>query len=231
MSILVVCPGCKKSFRFKDQFAGKSGRCSECKAIIHVPKKSEEVKIHGGEQFDRGGRDAAGQLVLKPIARKQVRFEPVVTAAVAGSTVCLLAVTWAAGKMELIQRFWAVRAIGLLLVSPALVIAAYTFLRDDELEPYRGLPLLIRSAACAAAYAVLWALLAYVLDVVQPGIEIYLWMIIAIPPLVLGSLAAWLSLDLEPTNGFFHYGFYLLVTMVLGWVGGLGWVWEAPRGL
>ena len=49
------------------------------------------------------------------------------------------------------------RAIGLLLVSPVLVVAAYTFLRDDELEPYRGLPLLIRSAACAAAYAVLWA--------------------------------------------------------------------------
>jgi hypothetical protein len=223
MSILVVCPGCKKSFQVKDQFAGKSGPCPKCKAIIHVPKKSEEVKIHGGEDFSRGGRDAAGQLVLKPIARKQVRFEPVVTAAVAGSTVCLLAVTWAAGS--LIQRFWAVRAIGLLVLSPVLVIAAYTFLRDDELEPYRGLPLAVRSTACAAAYAVLWALLAYVLGVIQPGIEIYLWILIAIPPLVLGSLAAWLSLDLEPTSGFFHYGFYLLVTMALGWVGGLGWVW------
>ena len=228
MSILVVCPGCKKSFQVNDRSAGKSGPCPKCKTIIHVPKKSEEVKIHGGQQFDRGGRDAAGQLVLKPIARKQVRFEPVMTAAVAGTTVCLLAVTWAAGG--LIQRFWAVRAIGLLLASPLLVIAAYSFLRDDELEPYRGLPLVIRSAACAAAYAVLWALLAYVVDVVQPGMEIYLWILIAIPPMVLGSLAAWLSLDLEPTNGFFHYGFYLLVTMVLGWVAGLGWVWETSRG-
>ena len=36
--------------------------------------------------------------------------------------------------------------IALLLISPPLVIAAYEVLRDDELEPYRGLPLDVRSA-------------------------------------------------------------------------------------
>jgi len=225
MSILVVCPGCKKSFQVKDQFAGKSGPCPKCKATIHVPKKSEEVKVHGGEQFSRGGRDAAGQLVLKPIARKQVRFEPAATAVAAGAAVCLLAVTWAAG--HLIQSPLAVWAIGV-LISPVLVVAAYAFLRDDELEPYRGLPLVIRSAACAAAYVVLWALFAYVRAVVGPG-EIYSWIVIAAPFVVAGSLAAWLSLDLDPTNGFFHYAFYLLVTIVLAWVGGLGWAWEASK--
>jgi hypothetical protein len=225
MSILVVCPGCKKSFQVKDQFAGRSGPCPKCKTAIHVPKKSEEVKVHGGEQFATGGRDAAGQLVLKPIARQQVRFNPVVTAAIAGSAVGALVVTWAA---RLIEGAWgracAVSAI-CLLISPLLVVAAYTFLRDDELEPYRGLPLAIRAAACAAAYAVLWGLLVYVLQVVQPGMALYLWMLIAAPALAAGSAAAYLSLDLDPTNGFFHYGFYLLVTMLLGWVGGLGWVW------
>jgi hypothetical protein len=228
MSILIVCPGCKKSFQVQDKFAGKSGPCPKCKTTIQVPKKSEEVKIHTPEQFGKGGRSTTGELVLKPIARKQVRFQPVVAAGVAGAVVCLFVLTWAAGSMGLVQNL-AVRALGLLALSPVLVVAAYTMLRDDELEPYRGMPLYIRSAACAAAYVVLWALYVYVRNVVAPGSEIYMWLLITAPFVVLGSLTAWMSLDLEPGNGFFHYLFYLLVTAALAWVGGLGWVWEVSK--
>jgi hypothetical protein len=35
-------------------------------------------------------------------------------------------------------------------------------------------------------------------------------------------------LDLEYGNGFFHYAFYLLVTVLLRWLAGMGWVWEIP---
>ncbi|MGD0897405.1 MAG: hypothetical protein ABR915_06180 [Thermoguttaceae bacterium] len=230
MSILVVCPGCKKSFQVADKFAGKSGPCPKCKATIRVPAKSEEVKVHSPGQFSRGGRTAGGELALKPISRKEVLFQPVMAAGVAGAIVGLLAVILAARGLGLVAAHpivWC--AIGLLAVSPVLALAAYTFLRDDELEPYRGLSLYIRSAACAAAYVVLWALFAYVRYEVKPGDQIFLWVLITAPVVVLGSLAAWVSLDLEPGNSFFHYVFYLLVTAVLGWVAGLGWVWEVSN--
>jgi hypothetical protein len=237
MSILIVCPGCKKSFQVQDKFAGKSGPCPKCKTTIHVPEKSEEVTIHTPEQFGKGGRSVTGELVLKPIARKEVRFKPVVAAGVAGAVVCLLAIILAARGLGLFdfEGHWILCcvscAVGLLVVSPVLVVAAYFFLRDDELEPYRRMPLYLRSAACAAAYMVLWALFVYVRGVVirPPGDEIYSWFLITAPFVVLGNLAAWLSLDLEPGNSFFHYLFYLIVTSVLGWVAGLGWVWEVAN--
>ena len=73
-------------------------------------------------------------------------------AAVIGGAV-VAAIAWA-----LVVRFVAPGAgplrypligIGLLLVSPPLAVAAYTFLRDDELEAYRGMQLYIRAAVCA----------------------------------------------------------------------------------
>ena len=43
------------------------------------------------------------------------------------------------------------------------------------------------------------------------------------------SLVAAVSLDLEYGNAFFHYAFYVLVTMVLRFVCGMPWVWTMPK--
>jgi hypothetical protein len=226
MSIIVVCQNCKKSFQVHDKFAGRSGPCPKCKATIHVPKKSEEVTVHTPEQFGGGGRSTTGKLVLKPISRKQILFKPAVAGGIAAAVLLLLLITWAGGNL---LQLPVVRAVGLLLISPVLVAAAYMMLCDEELDPYHGRELAIRSAACAAAYVVLWWGFVFVRDAVGPQ-ELYLWLVISVPFFVLGSLTAWVSLDIEPGNGFFHYTFYLLVTSLLGWVGGLGWAWEAPKG-
>jgi hypothetical protein len=37
MSIAVTCSSCRASFHVKSQFAGKSGQCPKCGAVIHVP--------------------------------------------------------------------------------------------------------------------------------------------------------------------------------------------------
>jgi hypothetical protein len=37
MSIAVTCSSCHASFHVKSQFAGKSGQCPKCGAVIHVP--------------------------------------------------------------------------------------------------------------------------------------------------------------------------------------------------
>ncbi len=73
----------------------------------------------------------------------------------------VVALAWADRWLGVLQVL-PVRASGLLVISPVLVLAAYTFLRDDELEPYRGRELYIRITTCAAVYLILWAGLAYV---------------------------------------------------------------------
>jgi hypothetical protein len=225
MPILVVCQNCKKSFQVNEKFAGKSGPCPKCKATIKVPEKAQEVKVHGGEDFATGGRNAAGKLVLKPIVREQTKFRPAMAGAIGGVCLAVIVLAWLGGRIGLFGNIVGA-GIGLLLVSPLLVMAAYTFLYDDELEPYRGMALYARVAACAATYMLLWAAFAYLRGVVRPQeMEAWMWVVIAPPFFVVGTLAGWFSFDLEPTNGFFHYTFYLLVTMILGWLAGMGWPW------
>lgn len=226
MSILVVCPGCKKSFQVHDKFAGKSGPCPKCKATIRIPTKSDEVQVHTPDQFAGAGRGAEGKLVLKPIAREEVKVRPVTLAAFVGAGVVVLALAWAGGRAGLFESYL-IRAGVLLVLSPVLAMAAYTFLRDDELEPFRGREFYLRGAICAAVYMILWGGFAYVTAYFPPE-EFWQWIVIAPPFLAIGTAAGWLSFDIEPANGFFHYAFYLLVTVILGWVAGLGWVWDIP---
>ena len=216
MSILVVCPGCHKSFKVSDKFAGKSGGCPKCKTVIRVPQKKDEVKVHGPAV-------TRGDLSVKPIARLQPKLEPVAIAVIAAVVLCVLLLTWAAGG--LIRGSLPVRVIGLLLVSPPLVVAAYSFLHDDELEPYQGKALYVRSAICAVGYAVLWGVFGYVGEMILgPQPELWQWFFVIPPFLVAGALVPLVCLDLDFGSGFFHYFFYLLVTILFREIAGMGWL-------
>ena len=46
--------------------------------------------------------------------------------------------------------------VGLACLSPAVAVAGYSFLREEELEPYRGRELWIRATICGLVYAILW---------------------------------------------------------------------------
>ena len=37
----VTCPGCRKSFNVKDEFAGRSGKCPACGAVLTIPEKPD----------------------------------------------------------------------------------------------------------------------------------------------------------------------------------------------
>ena len=145
MSIIVVCPGCRKSFKVNDKFAGKSGPCPNCKRTLHVPEKSEEVKVHAPTEFAGGGRTKTGKLAIEPVAFTPARLQPVTAVLMVAAVLIVLAVAWAGGRTRLFESLIAT-TIGLLVVSPPLVVAAYTVLRNDELEPYRGKELYIRSS-------------------------------------------------------------------------------------
>jgi uncharacterized protein YbaR (Trm112 family) len=223
VSILVVCPKCHTRFKVSDKFAGKSGACPKCKGTIRVPTKEEEVQVHTPTEFAGGGRGATGKLALKPIARQETRLQPVAATAVVAAVLAVLATAWIGGGVFRDSLF--ARAVGLLLVSPPLVIAGYAFLRDAELEPYRGKALYLRTGFCTVAYAVLWGVLGYVSAHVLDA-EAWTWLLIAIPLLIAGAFAAFACLDLDFSNGFFHYAFYVLATMLLRWTIGMGWVWQ-----
>lgn len=224
MAISVVCPGCKKRFQVSDQFAGQTGPCPACKAIIKIPEKGPEVTIHAPEEFSGGGRSTSGHLLTKPIARKKVQIAPLAVVGVVAAALAAALVAYFARST--FQDLLLARIAALAVISPPLVLAAYWFLRDDDLEPYSGKSLYIRAAICALVYMVLWAAYAYVADAGLLTDEIWTWFFVAPPLLFVGTMAAHVSLDLDPGNAFFHYAFYLLATGLLRWIAGMGWVWD-----
>lgn len=222
MSILVVCPGCKASFRVSDKFAGKEGPCPKCKAKIKIPTQDEVVKIHVPEEHAEGGKDSKGRPTTKPIAREETKVTPVLMISIVGTIVAVLVVAIAmrftGGASPLLA------SIGLIIISPPLVIGCYSILRDSELEPHRGKALLLRSGICALVYAASWGVFAFVLP---EGIttEIWSWLFVAPPFILIGGLTALACLDFDFGTGVIHYSFYVLLTMLVGYLAGLPPVW------
>lgn len=222
-TIRIVCPGCHKRFSVSERFAGQTGPCPNCKTEIKIPGKGEEVKVHDPSKIKLG--DKAGRHALpKPILREEVVFDPTIAGWIAGAVVAVLLVTWVLGWANLFQNPLIV-AIGLLLVTPPLVIAGYWFLRSqDELLPYRGKSLYLRAGLCSLIYAALWGVFVYVSDLALTG-DLWTWAFVAPPFFVAGAFVPLLCFDFEFGNGFFHYCFYVFVTVLLRALAGLGWVW------
>jgi hypothetical protein len=230
MSISVTCPGCLKRFEVNEKFAGKSGPCPKCKKIIKVPDKAEEVVIHAPEAFEHGGRGVDGKLALKPIDREETKITPLTIVIIAAAIIFIFLGDWILGKtifqkLVLFGTIDVVIAVCLLVVSPLVAWAAYNFLRNDDLEPYREKELYLRSLICGAGYVVLWGVFIYAFHRVNP-VDFLTWGILTVPFLIAGTGAAWASLDLEPGNAFCHYAFYLIVTVILRFVAGMGWIWK-----
>jgi hypothetical protein len=225
MSIIVVCPGCRKRFKVGDKFAGKSGPCPNCKYVIAVPEKSDDFVIHTPKDFEDGGRNPAKQLVLEPIPRLETKFNPLVASAVAFAAASILSGTVVLAKIGVFSGSYYAAALGLIFVSPILAFAAYGFLYDDEYEPHKGMSLWIRIFICGLSYSILWGIFIHIANM---GItdEVWGWFFIAPPFLVAGAMVGATSLDLEFGNGFFHYSFYLMATILLRWAAGLGWIWN-----
>ena len=227
MAIDVTCPGCKTRFQVSEKFAGKQGPCPKCKFVIKIPELKDQVVIHSPEL--EGPKDSKGQLVLKPILRKETRLSPVQIVAIIGGVVVVLlaALILRINYAKVPDHEFPLGILigGSILLAPLLSFAGYTFLRDNELEPYRGIELILRLIPCTIVYPGLWGLFWLVFGYLELTPQLWHYGV-AIPVLVaIGAFAAHLSLDLEPAQAGFHCGMYLGVTVVLRLILGLHPAW------
>lgn len=221
MPIQVTCQKCHKRFSVNEKFAGKSGPCPSCKTVIKIPDKNEEVVIQTPDGY--GPTDSSGKAVLKPIEREEVEAKPV---AVVGIVATIIAAVLAGVGLRFTFKpiadapidptLWWILAAGAIVLAPLLVLAGYWFLRNDELEPYRGGELALRVAICAVIYAALWGGYAAMKNYMFPNAppEMFHFAFIAPAFLGVGGVASLATLDLDFGNGAIHYAFYLLVTVL-----------------
>ena len=216
MPIDITCPGCRTRFNVNEKFAGQKGPCPKCKTVIEIPKVEDAVVVHAPEEF--GPKNASGVGVLKPIAREETKVTPLM---IIGIVCAIFAVLISALMLRGVEEkpTWLL-ALGALLLAPPSVWAGYTFLRDDELEPHRGRYLVIRVLACSLVYAVLWGVYAWLPSFAfnLQTLEVFHLLLILPPIIAVGAFAAFASLDLDFGTGLIHYGFYLLVTVVLSFI-------------
>lgn len=216
MAIQVTCPGCLKRFSVGDQFAGKQGPCPKCKTLITIPKPEEQVIIHAPVE---GPTDAKGRPILKTEKTKDAKFQPIIAGAVGAVVLATLLVAFVLrGKSA--EDLIPVLVGGAILLGPLVAWSGYAFLRDSELEPYRGGELWLRAAACGLAFALAWLAFWYVArqispDYVKEGMLTWQLLVCSAIAFVIGTIAAFAALDLEPLNAFFLCAMYFVLTVML----------------
>lgn len=232
MAIQVTCPGCKKSFKVSEKFAGKQGPCPSCKAVIRIPAANapaanapaaSEVVIHEPDapapNAPNAPATAAQQAkkLLQPITWQEpkLRTVPVLISVAVG--VGMMVGAWLLGeRLSQPEGFW-LRAGLLFAVSIPICVCGYGMLRDEEAEPHRGRMMWLRAIIAATVYTALWA--GYYFFVPNGmGQEAWEWFIIAPPLIGIGGLAGLACFDFDYATGCLHFGFYVLVTSLLGWL-------------
>ena len=220
MPINVICRGCHARFTVGDKFAGKKGPCPKCKAVIEIPRLEDQVVIKEPE-LEAGAKNAAGEMVLKPIERTETVINPLIIAGYVAGSILLLFIAFVLRGLE---DKSIMLAIGAIAIAPPLAWGGYCIFRDDEeLEPYSGLNLAIRVTICSVLYAVLWWVFGFVylrFFGTEPA-EVWNMLILAPVFLFLGAGIAAACFDFDLGVGFFHYSLYLLVAIVLRLIMGL----------
>jgi len=218
MPINIVCTGCKKRFTVQDKFAGKQGPCPQCKTVIQIPELDEQVVIHAPESA--APKDSKGRSVIDPIKRQETKVSTKLAIGIGVLIVAVLGIALGLRVYEGDVPFF-IKMLGAISLAPPLVLGGYAFLRDAELEPYRGKELAIRVLACSAAYAGLWGIFVFVPTVLGIEFTPTQLAIVTVPFVLVGAFAAFASFDLEYLNGIMHYGLYLVVTVLMRVVAGL----------
>ncbi len=216
MPIQVTCPGCMQRFAVSDKYAGKKGPCPKCKKEIVIPEKQEEVVIHAPEVS--GPKDSKGVSVLKPIARSEFKVGKLTWILFAVGLLIVLGVAIGV-RMSDSPAPTPLLAFGAILLAPPIVMAGYTFLRDDGLAGYEGQEYWIRVAICSAAFAATWliyfGLSWYFEHRTLAEISTTEMIIYTVVMIGLGLAASLLTFELEAPQSALHYLAYFVITFAL----------------
>ena len=214
MSIRVTCKGCHTRFNVSEKFAGREGPCPKCKRTIQIPAASEEVKVHAPDGF--GPTGASGAAVLKPVFRKEAKITPVQMVLIGAVIVGFVAAAFLmrAGIGDHSQFSSWVLLLGAIVLAVPCVYAAYTFLRDSERGALTGQDLWTRVISCGVVYGLTWLLIPLATDVTGLGGGAGTAAGV-IAMFVAGSVAAYLTLGIDPLMSVLHYGFYFGCCLVL----------------
>ena len=220
MAISVVCSGCKSRFTVSDQFAGRTGPCPKCKKPIVIPTKSAgEVTIH--EPDPPAAKGATGRMPTAPIVFQERPLSMVtvagVIAGIVGSLVVAVACRMLWGPGNAPTWLLATGAAGLAFPSAWI---GYWIVRDREIEPFPSASLAVRCLICAAVYAALWGVHAF-LPIEQMSEEFWRWLFVGPIFAFAGALAAFAALDLDWGTAVAHFALYVLFTALLRWILGL----------
>jgi hypothetical protein len=222
MPIQVTCPNCLKRFQVSDKFAGKTGPCPNCKKPLRVPDASEEVVIHAPEP--EAPKDSKGKSIVAPILREEVDFTRRGLILTAGAV--LAGILVAVGFRFYGGAPWWAQVLGAVLLAPPLVWVGYTFVREQELEPYRGEELRNRVLILSGIFAALWLIYVFIppylfdldsaseMDFMTAGITFVVM-------LGLGTVASIATFELETIGGLAHAGLYLIGTALLAIIAGV----------
>ena len=224
MPIQVTCPSCLKRFQVSDKFAGKSGPCPNCKKTLRVPDKSEEVVIHAPEED--GPKDSKGKSIVTPIVREEVDVTKkglIITSSVVLSVLVIAVVVRFVFPDDV--PVW-LRVLGILALAPPLVATGYSFVREQELEPYRGEELRNRVLILSGVFAILWMIYAFLPAYVMEydSAANMSWMVFGITFCVMlrfGALPSVAAFELEFFNGLAHAGLYLLGVVIIAAIAGV----------
>lgn len=222
MPINVTCSKCFARFAVNEKFAGKSGPCPKCKAVIKIPDKAEEVVIHA-PKVDTP-TDSKGKSVIAPIRRQEAKLSlPVVVGASLGAIVALgIAIAFGVSKTPPPALLLAASA---LILALPLSVAGYWFLQSDELQGFQGKELWIRGSIVAVIFSLSWLIYAFLPIIIGSNDRLSditaVEMIISIAAMiVLGTAAAVLALELEIGQGLMLFMLYFVITFVLAWLSG-----------
>jgi hypothetical protein len=216
MPIQVTCPGCMARFSVSDKYAGKKGPCPKCKKEIVVPDKSQEVVIHAPETS--GPKNSQGVAVLKPIKRKEfcVGWKTLVGAAV-GTIAVIGTAIWI--RLSGSPPPTSLLVLGALALAPPIVMLAYTFLRNDELEGYSGKEYLLRTVICSMVFAVTWflygAIALYLDNKSLAEVPVAQMAALMAGMIVIGTVASLATLELEIGQAAMHYLTYFAAAFFL----------------
>lgn len=187
------------------------------------PPITDEIKIHGPEEYAGGGKDKKGRPLGKPKSRVDAKFSVTQSVGAVLGVVGVFGFAWLLGQIFKGSPMLGAAVGGLnFLVAIPLALTGYWILSDPELEGYTGTELWGRVAACAAVYALMWVARAYIPpDWTADG---WNWIMLAVPFLLVGMGTAFFLLDMENENAFFHFFLFLGVSILIRGAAGLPWI-------